>query len=168
MRVFALDPGALRMGWAVVETGPKYIKSGIIERPRPEDEAYQDYRMRLIIFWAFQMDSFLKVYSPDLIVNEIIPTRGFNDASQSLLAASALTSAQAIASYRGYKCSQIGATTVKAKVGGSNKATKAKVRNGVLDLLPELLPRKKDWTKVFDESDAIAVGLAYLGYTNSN
>jgi hypothetical protein len=42
------------------------------------------------------------------------------------------------------------------------------VRNGVIKLLPELEPRKFEWTdskKTMDEPDAIAVGLTQLGYT---
>lgn len=165
MRVLAFDPGAYRMGWAVVETGPVYVASGIVGVERGPTELYQHYRLRLITHWSIVTDSFLK-HKPDVVVNEIIPTRGFNDASQALLAAAALTAMQAIAVDRGYKCEQIGATTVKARIGGSNKATKVKVRNGVFEQLPELKPRLKDWRKVFDESDAIAIGLTHLGYTN--
>lgn len=166
MRVLAFDPGAYRMGWAVVEDGPVYVASGIDGLERGSTELYQHYRLRLIFHWSLNMGDYLRTYKPDVIVNEIIPTRGFNDASQSLLAAAALTAAQAIAYDQGYKCEQIGATTVKARIGGSNKATKVRVRNGVLDLLPELKPRLKDWKKVFDESDAIAIGLTHLGYVN--
>jgi hypothetical protein len=38
------------------------------------------------------------------------------------------------------------------------------VRNGVLKLVPELESRRKEFVKVFDETDAIALGLCHLGY----
>lgn len=101
-------------------------------------------------------------------MSEIVPVVGggnFVAATQSQLAATAVTTFQGIAVDRGYEIKQIGATTIKKKIGGKQKATKVGVRNGVIELLPILVDHKKQWTKIFEEPDALAVGLTDLGYS---
>lgn len=165
--VAAFDPGAARMGWSILlgdgVAPPRYIRSGIhaVER---KGMKYQEYRLKVIAeaqwFGAWICD----FYHPDIVVSEILPVRGFNNMSQALLALSAITSLQSAAFERAKKVEQISALTVKTTIGGAKNSTKVKVRNGVLQLLPELAPKKSQWTKIFDESDAIAVGLSHLGY----
>jgi Holliday junction resolvasome RuvABC endonuclease subunit len=171
VRVLAVDPGALRQGWAIVDgdgvEAPKYKGSGISGLVREDKEAYQEYRLRLVEFWAEEAGRILRMYKPDKVVTEIIPVKGggqFVSAAQSQLAATAVTSFQAIAYLNGYSVAQIGSTTVKKAIAGSNKATKVGIRNGVWVFLPSLRDRAKQWTKVFDESDALAIALCSLGY----
>lgn len=167
IRVLALDPGAKRMGWAVLAqgpTGPLYDGSGIIGLDRGASEKYQDYRVRLIQHVVSEGNALLALMTPRELVSEILPVRGFNNMSQPLLAATAITTMQTICHEFGMPLHQIGATTIKARIGGHQKASKVQVRNGVLQLLPQLLPKKRQWVKEFDEPDAIAVGLTYLGY----
>jgi hypothetical protein len=60
---------------------------------------------------------------------------------------------------------QVSARSVQSKIaikGKSAGITKPQVRNGVIDRLPELAHRKGDWIKVFEESDAIAIGLYFI------
>lgn len=83
---------------------------------------------------------------------------------QAYLALSVLSAIQGMAMEKSFKVEQIGATTVKAAIGGSNKATKVRVRNGVWEIIPSLQAKAKEWKGVYDESDAIAIGLTYLGY----
>ena len=82
----------------------------------------------------------------------------------------AMSNVRALAIERGIPVHQIGATTVHKRLVGKRpkgkKITKVQVRNGVIKLLPELEHRKRDWVKHFDEPDAIAVALAFLGYKN--
>jgi len=166
-RVLALDPGAKRMGWAVLAkglNGLQFYGSGIIGLDRGASEKYQDYRVRLIKHIVHEGSSLLTLMSPRECVSEILPVRGFNNMSQPLLAATAITTMQTICHEFGMPLHQIGATTIKTRIGGHMKASKVQVRNGVLQLLPELLPKKRQWVKEFDEPDAIAVGLTYLGY----
>lgn len=172
MRVLGIDPGAEHLGFAAIEKGedgPKYVGSGVFGVKRDEKEKYQPYKLRLIQFWVKNTDYLLNSYQPDLLVSEIIPVVGggnFVAATQSQLASTAITTIQAIAGLRGYKIEQLAANTVKKKIGGTNKATKVRVRNGVYRQLPELKVRGSEWTKHFDEPDAIAVALTRLGYTN--
>lgn len=163
MRVMAFDPGAARMGWAVLEDGPTYLGSDIDGLTRGLQESYQEFRMALIKYWSLTSYLMLQRWDPDVIVSEIVPVKGggnFAIAGQSQLASTAITAVQSIAALCGYTFTQIGATTVKSKIAGNNKATKVRVRNSVLQIFPEL--HTKDWRKVFDEPDAIACGLAYL------
>jgi hypothetical protein len=102
-------------------------------------------------------------------VTEALPPFGMAGAQQYLVNV-ALTTVQTIAFLYDLPVAQIAAKTVHAKIAinprRAKKVTKPMVRNGVINLIPELADRKKDWTKVFDEPDAIAVGLAYMGYHN--
>ncbi len=168
--VLSFDPGAKRCGWACLELGPTYIASGILglSRTRNEKKAeYQEYRLSLIDYWLEEASRLILEYQPSLIVNEIVPVVGggnFVVATQSQLAATAITTIQAVAMEMGISVRQIGAGHIQRRIGGVKDASKVRVRNGVLALLPELEPRKRELTKPSDESDAIAVGLCALGY----
>lgn len=166
----------MRQGWAVVskEDGknkPPYWHasgySGVVRLSKGKKaEPYQQWKLRIIDCWADEAVRLLNTYQPDVVVSEIVPVVGggnFVAATQSQLAAAAITTVQAIAVDRGYKIVQIGATTIKKRVGGSKTATKVGVRNGVMKLIPYLADRKKMWTKIFEEPDAIATALTYLG-----
>lgn len=180
MKILAFDPGAERCGYACIEGAkdekPALIGSGIFGLSRTVNEEsgkreeYQKYRLRLIEFWAREAEWLLNSYRPDEVATEIVPVVGggnFVVATQSQLAATVVTVIQAVCFQNKVPVKQVGATTVKAKIGGSNKATKVKVRNGVLNLMPEQHIRAEGWKKVFDESDAFAIALTRLGYKNN-
>jgi Holliday junction resolvasome RuvABC endonuclease subunit len=169
MKVLSLDPGAVRMGYAVLEGDgvdeARYWDSGCVGLARADTEPYHEHRLKLIRHfhdWAVEV---LLDARPDVVVNELLPVKGFNDMSQALLAATAITTVQTVAIGAGFIVSQMASTRAKAAVTGQARATKAKVRDGVINMIPELILRKSSWTKEFDEPDAIAVGLAYLGYS---
>ena len=176
--VLAFDPGAERMGYAAMNALPNkpitrlgYGHLGVTRERNSQNkpEAYHGYRMKLIDFWLKMAPELIQTYKPDIIVNEIVPVVGggnFVAATQSQLAGTAITVVHAIAKQNGIPVEQIGATTVKANIGGGGKATKVAVRNGVFKLIPELEVHKKEWTKMFDVSDAFAIGLTYLGCDN--
>jgi Holliday junction resolvasome RuvABC endonuclease subunit len=180
LKVLAFDPGGIRQGYACIERPedqeenkpPIYYGSGVLGVKRltngKKAEPYQEWRLRIIEFWVEKADDLLRIYKPDRVVSEIVPVVGggnFVAATQSQLAATAVTTVQGIAVDRGYEIKQIGATTIKKKIGGKQKATKVVVRNGVIQLIPLLADRKKEWTKVFEVPDALAVGLTDLGYS---
>lgn len=165
-RVLAFDPGAKRMGYAVVEGDgvktPFYVFSDVEEILRGKTETYQAYRTRLIGEWAIKTDYLLTAWTPDIVVYETLPVKGFHDMSQALLAATAITAMHTIAITKQYVPTQVAAVTVKVCIAGSNKATKVGVRKGVQRFLPEL--DKPGWPAFPDESDAVAIGLTALGY----
>jgi Holliday junction resolvasome RuvABC endonuclease subunit len=172
MRVLGIDPGAERLGWAVIEAGkesPLYVGSGVLRCERGDTEEYQPYKVRMINEYVPQAVRILNEYKPETVVSEIVPVVGggnFVAATQGHVASVAVTLFHAFAIFAGIPIEQVGATSVKKKIGGSGKATKVRVRNGVCNLLPELKPRIKEWVKEFDEPDAIGVALTWLGYTN--
>jgi Holliday junction resolvasome RuvABC endonuclease subunit len=81
-------------------------------------------------------------------------------------AMAAITTVQVVAFQNNIPIKQIAATTVKKAVGGSGKATKVAVKNGVFNLIPSTTKFKEEWKKIYDHSDAFAVGLTELGYKN--
>lgn len=174
MRVLSFDSGAERMGWASVgrDNGKLYYHiSDILSLPRMgTKEKYQDYRLRLTGELTVSIPALFEVIEPDEIVTEIIPPTGFGNVSQAYLANVAVTTVHTIAYLSGIRVVQVSARTVQANIaikGRSKKITKPQVRNGVLRIFPELEDRKRDWVKVFDECDAIAIGASHLGARNA-
>lgn len=182
-RLLAFDPGAERQGWAVLTRDakrfknkpPEYDGMGYFGVPRKVNESsqkkkdFQPYRLSVIDLWIEQTPILIERYEPDEIVSEIVPPVGggqFVVATQSHLALCAITTVQTVAKQHGIPVHQIGATTIKARIGGGKKATKVAVRNGVIKLMPSLADFKKEWTKVFEISDAFGAGLAHWGYKN--
>lgn len=178
MILLSFDSGAERMGWACLEDdgkkkGAKWHGSGISTVKRrvngSKAEPFQKYRLRLIDFWIVEAERLLKSYKPDEVVSEIIPAVGggnFVVATQSQLAAAAITVVQTVVRQHDLPLGQVAGISVKAKIGGKKTATKVGVRNGVIELIPRLADRKPEWTvpQAMDEPDAIGVGLTYLGY----
>lgn len=162
MKLLAFDPGATRCGWACIDDG-HLMGHGVLGLPRGDSE-YQQYRLRVVYYYADEADLLIERFSPHAVVSEIVPVVGggnFVAATQSQLASTAMTAIMTTAVIRGLPIHQIGATTIKKLVAGSGKASKIQVRNAVFEHYPDLKPEKlKDWT--LDESDAIATGLAYL------
>lgn len=181
-RVLALDSGAERMGWAVLSRDGKRFKDsiahmgsgyfGVAREPNKSSGKktdFQPYRLSLLDFWIENAPDLIRRYKPTEIVSEIIPAVGgdnFVVATQSHLALCAITTVQVIAKQHGIPVRQVGATSVKKAIGGNSEATKVQVRDGVFKILPELEDRKKEWTKIFDVSDALAIGLTHWGYKN--
>lgn len=173
MKILGYDSGAERMGFSCLEgdgtTAPVYIDSGIVRFHRG-DQDYQPYKLKLIEYWTFVAPSHFALYDPDAIVCETLPAVGFGNAVQAELAKAAIITVMAMAIERDIPVYQIAAVTVKTRIGGHKNATKVQVRNGVIKLLPELEPRKFEWTdakKTMDEPDALGVTLTQLGYSVS-
>lgn len=154
------------MGFAVI-TGngkaiPIHVDSGVEQCIRQPNEAYQVYRSRLIQHWAAKTYGMIRIYDPDLIAYETLPVKGFRDMSQALLASAAITAVHAIGVTETIPVQTYAASSVKARIAGSNRATKVGVRKGVQYFLPEL--DTPGWPQYPDESDAVAIGLTALGY----
>ena len=72
MRVLAFDPGADRMGYAVIDSGPKEVVpnkgnilgSGIVSLVKLDDETYQEHRLRIIEHWAEQAQILITYFKP--------------------------------------------------------------------------------------------------------
>lgn len=160
------------MGYSVVDgdgqTAPVYIDSGIQRFPKGKMD-HQPYKLKLIEHWTVVAPAQFVKYSPDAVVAETVPAIGFANPVQAQLAQAAIITVLAMAFEYNIPVYQIAAVTVKKQIGGDQRATKVKVRNGVIKLLPILEPRKFEWTdskKTMDESDALGINLAFHGYSN--
>lgn len=171
--VLSFDPGAKRCGWAHLDLlwtdqTPALYWSGIsgLERERNGKKVpYQEFRLDLIDYWKDEAYNKISQCKPDVVATETVPVVGggnFVLAADSQLVATVVTTIQTIAKLEGVEVVQVAANTVKKHIGLGG-TSKARVRNGVLSVFPELEPRRKEFVKVFDETDAIAVGLTHLG-----
>lgn len=166
-QLLAVDPGAERCGWAILEPGPKLVDSGVAKWPRSKDEDFQKYRMRLEHAAYHHWADLIRDQYIDTVVNETIPAVGFNVSTQSYLANCVATTLHCAAFGWGCNLSQISARSVQTRIAvrkDTKKITKAQVRNGVIEIIPgvgkELTHHLMEW----DRWDAIAIGLCYLGY----
>jgi Holliday junction resolvasome RuvABC endonuclease subunit len=161
-----MDTGAEYMGWAVLEmtNRPTYVDSGVLGLHKEDDNPWQNYRLDLIKYWTKTLPPMLGLYDPTHFANETIPIISSGKGSaQSVLANVAMTTVQSFMMLEDIPITQVAAVSVKARIGGGKSATKPKVRDGVISLIPELASRKSSWAKKFDEPDAIGVGLVALG-----
>lgn len=173
MNVLAIDPGATRAGWAVLDGQDgkaSYVASGVVPHPRKPKQAFQQYRMELTSHWVEESFDLLDKYKPAILISETVPSRGPEIMDQLYLANVQITVLHTIALSYGVKIEQVSARTVQAKIALRKKdikITKPQVRNGVLSYFPDLKERlKSHGSQVFEESDALAIGLWYLGCYN--
>lgn len=168
--ILAVDPGATRAGWAVLGNYgglPNYIASGVVHCAKLPKQTFQDYRMELIALWLDEAFDLIEEYKPGTLITETVPSRGPEIMDQLYLVNVQCTTLQAVALAYGLKVVQVSARSVQAKLALRKKdvkVTKPQVRNGVLTHYPELTERlKPKGSQVFEESDAIAIGLHYCG-----
>lgn len=170
-RVISIDPGAERLGWAIVEKSNNqinYVDSGIVKFSKPEKQTFQNYKIQVIKEYTqaiAQAGSILdqSVFPVDLIVNEIVPAVGSFGGVQMYIVNAVMSVIQSAAIAREIPVEQVAATSVRScLMPGKKKATKVQIRNKVIEIFPELKERKADWKKEFDEPDAIAIGVAWI------
>ena len=169
----AIDPGAERAGIAVFDEDGTFVRTYHISVPRNEALTYQEYRLELSCRWAEYMEKIIDHYKPSVVVNEILPPAGFNNMTQAYLVNVMLTAVHVICHQKGIPVHQVSAKSVQAAIAKRKKSTNittTQVRDGVLEFIPELADRAKKWTKdkIWEESDACAIGLYVLGYRNKS
>jgi hypothetical protein len=147
---------------------PNYIASGVIHCAKRPDQKFQDHRMELISLWLDESFDLIEEYKPNVLITETVPSRGPEIMDQLYLVNVQCTTLQAVALTYGMKVVQVSARSVQAKLALRKKdvkVTKPQVRNGVLTHYPELIERlkPKGEKQIFEESDAIAIGLWYTG-----
>jgi len=175
MNILSMDPGATRAGWACLGNyPPAYRKSkpgevtplgsGIYHTARLPKQTFQSYRMELCERWIDIATDLVEEYKPDRFVSEIVPSRGAEIMDQLYLANVQITTVHTVMMEWGVQVVQVSARTVQAQIARRKpgvKLTKPQVRDGVIDRLPDYADRLTG-IKVFEESDALAIGLWYL------
>lgn len=187
MRVLGLDPGAVRLGYGLVErSGDDYnlIASGIAGLAREDDEAFGAYRRRLIEHWInpahhLPMVSELGNQIPHIVASEKVPAVGsgnFISATQSELVKVAMVAIHVWLTKNSVEWVEIDGSTVKKATFGAaskppkagtkkrRKVTKVDMRNAVFKVFPQLRERTWEEDLLPDEIDGIAVALTALGY----
>jgi Holliday junction resolvasome RuvABC endonuclease subunit len=169
--VLAIDPGAQRAGWSVLEQrnegNPTHVASGVVHFPRLPKQKFQEYRMALTEHWVEEGFDLMEEYKPDVLVSEIVPPLGANNGTQLYLANVQIAVLHAIAISYGVKVVQVSARSVQAKIALRKqdvKVTKPQVRQGVLERFPEIETVVKEEMKVFERTDAIAIGAYWFEY----
>lgn len=168
-RVLSIDPGARRFGWAVIDFDinedvtyePSYVSSGVLGLERSIEETYVTFKNRLISYAVPEFGALIEEYNPDLVVFEFLPivnVRG--NIGQRVLGFAFATVAQTLCVQNEIEFQEIASTSIKKIICGNIKATKGQIKNAVIDAFPQLESRKKEI--VADESDAIAVALAWM------
>lgn len=126
--------------------------------------------MNLTSVWHWKTEELIDHHKPEIVVTETVPVFGMNNFAQGYLANVMATTVHVVAFSHGLRVEQVSAQKVhnQIAVGGKTKnPTKPQVRNGVLQLLPQLKDSKiKEWVKVFEEPDALAIALWRSGHTN--
>lgn len=161
-----MDPGAERCGWAILDSGPKLIDCGVAKWPR-DGQDFQKYRLVLEHSAYWHWDNLLSANNIYGIVNETVPAVGFNVSTQAYLANCVASTLHCAAYGRGLTVAQVSARTVQTRIAKrkeTNNITKAQVRNGVIELMPEVGIKLTKHLMEWDRWDAIAIGLCYLGY----
>lgn len=174
-RLLNFDPGGEKLGWSVLDSGPRYVDGGVFRWPR-NGRPYQEYRMRLTLACRSKVIELIKRYGPDRVVIEIVPaigSEGFMKSGQGYIANVVATTIHNVAIELHVPVFQVSARSWESRIARrtskSEKVTKPKIRNGVLEHLPELqdkLGREvgpgvlKEW----DRWDALGIGLFALGH----
>lgn len=170
VRVIGMDPGAEKCGWAILDvygSGAnvryEYVYSYVHMLPKGSDK-WTEYRRRLTTVWTDEFTGMLQ-FVPNVVCNELLPvTAGSPSAAQRILGMTVVVVTHTICHQQGIECVEYAANTIKKRVTGKGTSTKVKVRDAVLEIFPELLPRKKEFIKTPDETDAIATALVGAGY----
>lgn len=175
MIVLGIDPGLAKLGWGSVSLEGEDLAlglSGLIAHPR-EDSPFNQYLNEGILQITEKFPVILSCVRPDVIYGEIVPSGRLG--SRSELVVASITACKVIAFQWGIEWRDIAANTVKKVVTGDGTATKARVRNAVLEVFPNIEENHKKMKKEQKEAgvkrpegipqdtfDAIAIALAGL------
>lgn len=171
--ILGVDPGMQRFGWSHVTLEDGVISlglCGLIESPRDTAIAYNDYLDEGIAQIAEQFPVVLSLVQPHVIYAEYVPPGRLG--SRSELVVAAVSAAKTIAFQWGIEWRGIAASSWKKIAIDDSTATKARIRNQMLDSFPSLADRhqqqkeeqKAKGEKVIgipqDVFDSLGIGIA--------
>lgn len=156
MRVLGLDPGTIKMGWAVVDstaTGLMLVASGVIA-PRPLSLKIPQ---RLAFIWK-ATDKIIEHYGPDAMAIEA----GFigRNAQTGMAIGKARGLCETLAGLSDTPIKEYAPTQVKRAVVSSGRASKEEVM-GIVNAMFGLTDQAKRIVSD-DQSDAVAVAVCHL------
>jgi crossover junction endodeoxyribonuclease RuvC len=137
-RILGLDPGLEHLGFGVVDTNPFGLtQMGIVPNPKDPLLLYNENLNKAIENIAVQFQRIIMLYDPNEIAAEIVPVGKLGSRSETTVAS--ITVCKTLAFTYGIPWTDYGANTIKNTVTGDGYASKAKIRNAILQLFP-------DWT----------------------
>jgi len=143
--VYALDISLSNTGIAIFTPEGKFVECSSIDTTKEKD-----LRGKLIII-ANEYIKFIKEYTPSVVVMEQSFTR-YNISTQMIFRCVGLTNYI----FSSYEQISIPSTTIKKILTGKGNAKKEEVRKYVLKICPDIKFNN------LDESDAVAIGIAYF------
>jgi crossover junction endodeoxyribonuclease RuvC len=138
MKIMGIDPGMQNLGLGLIELDGESIELinyGLIYHPQTA-EKFNDHLDAGIAQIVNDFPKYLHLAQPAVIVSEYVPAGklGSNDS----LVTAAITTCKVIAFQFGVEWYSVAASTVKKGLTGDHRATKAKVRNAVIEAFPEI------------------------------
>lgn len=158
--ILGVDPGAMNFGWASISLEANEISlglCGLIQTPRSEYPGYNDYLDACVAQISEQFPVILSLVQPDLIYSEFVPPGRLGSRSELVTAASSV--AKTIAFQWGVEWHGIAASSWKKIVLDDSTATKARIRNHMLDCFPSLAQRHKQQKEEQKAEGEKAVGI---------
>jgi Holliday junction resolvasome RuvABC endonuclease subunit len=160
MVILGIDPGMTRLGYGSVTVEGNEIElglSGMISHPRDTAALYNEYLNQGIAQIVEQFPVLLSIVQPTFIAAELVPAGRLGSRSELVVAAA--TAAKVIAFQWGIEWHDVAANTVKKTVAQDGNATKAKIRNAVMDAFPVLAERHKTAKEEQKQAGEKAVGI---------
>lgn len=171
MRLMGIDPGMTRLGYATVNVGAsiELISYGVISHPIDPALKFNAHLNAGIARLADSLPKLVYDSNVSTVTAETVPPGklGSNDA----LVIAAITTCKVICHQFGINWLDIAASTIKKEMTGDGRATKARMKNQVLAMFPEVDEAHKKLKKEqraegikasgfpFDVFDAISVAV---------
>lgn len=181
--ILGIDPGLARFGWSGINLEEGEVSlglCGLISHPRDTAVPFNEYMDTGIAQIADQFPVLLSLVQPHVIYAEYVPPGRLG--SRSELVVAAITTAKTIAYQWGIEWHGIASSSWKKLLVDDASATKARVRNHLLESFPSLQEKhasQKEEQKKLGETvtgipqdvfDSIGIGIAgsILYDTNGN
>jgi Holliday junction resolvasome RuvABC endonuclease subunit len=159
LTVLGVDPGATNFGWAQITLEDNVVSlglCGLIQTPR-EDTPYNVYLNDIVAQITEQFPVILSLVQPQVIYSEYVPPGRLGSRSELVTAASSV--AKTIAFQWGIEWHGIAASSWKKIVLDDSTATKARIRNHMLDCFPSLADRHKQQKEEQKSKGEKAIGV---------
>lgn len=139
VNVLGIDPGMTNLGWgSVIDNGEELSLglSGLIAHPRDTAATYNEYLNAGIEQITEKFPVILSLVQPTYITSEFVPAGKLGSRSETTVAS--ITCCKVIAFQWGVPWYDIGANTVKKILTDDATATKARIRNAVIEYFPPI------------------------------
>jgi crossover junction endodeoxyribonuclease RuvC len=142
MQILGLDPGLQNLGFGILQVESFTLSTmGIIPNPKDHTLTYNENLNKAIENIAVQFQRILMLYDPQQIAAEIVPVGKLGSRSETTVAS--ITVCKTLAFTYGIPWTDYGANTIKKTLTEDGTASKAKVRNAILELFPDWKAKHK-------------------------